>query len=1581
MANGFISKGNAALLEENYSRAIRLFVHAMVHDDRLIAMAEFNLELAAERLKDKLGVAPQSDLSHLQDCDCETFNDTLLNKVIDNPCQRLSVNRSDVAAALYALIWKAAPIARDEALTLLRGSLISGTMQPEVPPVTLTDGIYERVLSSLKSSSKFDALVATKLPDNERQIQQRLAAFIGNYQPLVSVIMPTYNRSAILLDAVASALQQSYQHFELLVCDDGSTDDTEQKIRGIGDERVRYVKQANAGAAAARNLGLSKARGEVICYLDTDNYWHPDYLKLVVTTFQQNGGRSALYFDFIDYQVKANGAIDIRSTHRPAFNHEKLITKPFIDLNTFAHKRELYDAFGGFDPSLTRRQDYDVMLKYTWLRDPLHVPLFVALYQRNENLEQITQLRKGDDSCIPIINRKIEQYFSQGLPAPVQKPVEKVSVIVWDHCRNHFSKPYSVAEALSRRYKVELISFDFFDEGIFGPLKDDNPDFETKYFKGSDFPNFFEAFKAAMDAVTGDIMYVVKPRVPSLGLAMAVNYQRAIPYVLEINDLETVVSSPKAGDVHKEVRFEDVKLKDKALSNPYSDLWSHLLDPYAKRSPVVITHNKGLDSHYNSNTLYMRNLKDERVYSPGNYDRDRIRDELGYKKDDRIILFGGLLRKHKGIYELVELVERLGDKRYKLLFVGSRPTPDQAKLVEKYKDTITVLPPQDRVGMARINYAADLVILWLNPDVPASHYQFPYKATDAFAMQTPVIANDISDLGDLGRQGYLKLVPFGDWNGMVAQIQQLFADAKATQRMTEAARRLYLRQFSFNAALGSFELAAQRAKAVSDKPFACSKDFVKWFNLFYHAASGNSDTFIQPQQQRNLQLLNNQSGQSVVGFGEHKVDQNIHFIEDLDIARLDIEGDIVLVSASSSQAGVDAARLMTQRAGKTVKTAVVVGEGFCTKSEIENLLNNTSVTSLTIVDEFAFPCRDWLVFAEQARHNGLCGAFNGVEESIEVGSCYIYGLHNDWRKALSDGSEQLIKPVKATHRNFLIVDSSKAQNYDHWAIKGNVYLKDVAKVDELKGVLARDICVVMPCIDTEKGLACAARLQAKAGIEADYVVSVDTKRQGFIKTLNQTARVSNAKYIVYLAEDALPGDNWLKIAHDQLAQSGKAVLGFNCGKWHGRVAAFGMVRKDWIYGIYDQAILFDGYKSHRADNEITVIARAQNEFIYSVESVLFEDDRRKDFRGGEAKAHNFSFDDKNLFIERYDNSFGVTGISDALNKLEPDYISESVRASVKDDSFVLYRIIGNDLIPRHAKGQSRENIRFILENEPELPRCEKRFVINRLIDKEERAAIIALLEKHKAPYLEIPFDNNEYKEIGLDCSPLKHLNGDYTSLPELKKQRLELALVRLKNNYLMNNNGARNVALRDGRSRARWVLPFDGNCFITAEAWQQIRGQVLSQRKAHYHVVPMTRVTDNDVLLQAGFMPHAIEEPQILFRNDAKKEFNEAFCYGRRPKVELLWRLGVPGKWDVYFDDAWDLPRPKAAKQGEKVAQSGWVARLNSGMKTLESQDDIGSQKRYEARADAILQTLERVEGESLYREIQDLINNTAESV
>ena len=139
----------------------------------------------------------------------------------------------------------------------------------------------------------------------------------------------------------------------------------------------------------------------------------------------------------------------------------------------------------------------------------------------------------------------------------------------------------------------------------------------------------------------------------------------------------------------------------------------------------------------------------------------------------------------------------------------------------------------------------------------------------------------------------------------------------------------------------------------------------------------------------------------------------------------------------------------------------------------------------------------------------------------------------------------------------------------------------------------------------------------------------------------------------------------------------------------------------------------------------------------------------------------------------------------------------------------------------------------------------------------------------------------------------------------------------------MNNNGARNFALRDGRGRARWVFPWDGNCFLTEKAIARIRTLVKEYNSARYLMVPMVRMLTNTLLLDSSFEPgphnghEANEEPQIIFRCDAKEEFNENMRYGRMPKVELLKRLSHPGPWDNIKLHPWE-PNQTLSRTGNR---------------------------------------------------------------
>src|SRR5690242_17488768 len=100
--------------------------------------------------------------------------------------------------------------------------------------------------------------------------------------PLVSIVIPTYNRAAVIRRTIENIFDQTYSNIEVIVVDDGSTDDTQTTLRQFSD-RIRVIRQANAGPAVARNRGIEIAQGEIIAFQDSDDLWKPTKLERQVT--------------------------------------------------------------------------------------------------------------------------------------------------------------------------------------------------------------------------------------------------------------------------------------------------------------------------------------------------------------------------------------------------------------------------------------------------------------------------------------------------------------------------------------------------------------------------------------------------------------------------------------------------------------------------------------------------------------------------------------------------------------------------------------------------------------------------------------------------------------------------------------------------------------------------------------------------------------------------------------------------------------------------------------------------------------------------------------------------------------------------------------------------------------------------------------------------------------------------------------------------------------------------------------------------------------------------------------------------
>jgi len=191
-------------------------------------------------------------------------------------------------------------------------------------------------------------------------------------KPLISIIMPTYNRAHLLMRAIKSILKQTFKDFELLIIDDASTDNTEEIVYSFHNPKIIYMKSYKTmGAAAARNKGLKEARGKYIGFQDSDDEWMPDKLHKQLNILQHSSAEvGAVYCAYKRIDVGKNECTYLPNCGiREGNIHKDLLDHNFIDLPTTLIKRSCFDRVGFFDPDLPRLQDWELWLRLSKLYD------------------------------------------------------------------------------------------------------------------------------------------------------------------------------------------------------------------------------------------------------------------------------------------------------------------------------------------------------------------------------------------------------------------------------------------------------------------------------------------------------------------------------------------------------------------------------------------------------------------------------------------------------------------------------------------------------------------------------------------------------------------------------------------------------------------------------------------------------------------------------------------------------------------------------------------------------------------------------------------------------------------------------------------------------------------------------------------------------------------------------------------------------------------------------------------------------------------------------------------------------------
>ncbi len=223
---------------------------------------------------------------------------------------------------------------------------------------------------------------------------------------MVSVIIPAYNRAHLLRRALTSVFQQSLPCKEVLVVDDGSNDATPSLLREIQAEAplpLQIIRQENRGAAAARNAGLKRAKGDLIAFLDADDWWLPEKLALQVAAMERE---SPLISHTREIWYRQGKRINQKKRHDPPGGSifYRSLDICVVAMSTVVARKELFSRYGNFDESLPCCEDYEF-----WLRVGRAEPFLL--------LEQALTCRDGGrpDQLSSLHRRGMDQYRIRAL--------------------------------------------------------------------------------------------------------------------------------------------------------------------------------------------------------------------------------------------------------------------------------------------------------------------------------------------------------------------------------------------------------------------------------------------------------------------------------------------------------------------------------------------------------------------------------------------------------------------------------------------------------------------------------------------------------------------------------------------------------------------------------------------------------------------------------------------------------------------------------------------------------------------------------------------------------------------------------------------------------------------------------------------------------------------------------------------------------------------------------------------------------------------------------------------------------------
>ena len=393
-----------------------------------------------------------------------------------------------------------------------------------------------------------------------------------------------------------------------------------------------------------------------------------------------------------------------------------------------------------------------------------------------------------------------------------QRPADgrpRLAVVSWCLAHNPVGRAMILAEVAGPHAEVELVGpiFPAYGEDLWPPLRDGAREVETYGFLAPTFNAFMEGAIRLVAERPCEIAWVSKPRLPGLLIGFLYKLIHGASLILDIDDDELAfVRADQKLDL-------DEFLKDRLPSDwrePYAKRWTQLAASMIGFADAVTACNPVLQRRYGGTLV--RHAREARPFDEARLKRESVRAEFGFTASDKVVLFLGTPRRHKGVLDVARALREVGDPNAVFCIVGTVLDRELRKELEGFSGVrIALHPDQPYSRLAEMNAMADVVCLLQDPLDPIVQSQTPAKLTDAIASGTRILSTPVPPVLDLMEGGRIVAVSEGN---LVAALAAALSGAGAGAEDAEARRAFFRAELSVevNAARAGEAIAAARAK-------------------------------------------------------------------------------------------------------------------------------------------------------------------------------------------------------------------------------------------------------------------------------------------------------------------------------------------------------------------------------------------------------------------------------------------------------------------------------------------------------------------------------------------------------------------------------------------------------------------------------------------------------------------------------------------------------------------------------------------------------------------------------------------------